>query len=113
MKLRNGEEVRLTFNLYSLIEIEKEFGGITKLDDIFDDEKTLLQNVLTMLMIGANTTILLDNEDRGENKPLYTKRKLALSITLTDLASLQAEIMEAMTESQKQTFEVESDDTKK
>lgn len=112
MKLLNGDEIKLTYNLYSMVESEKAFGNIDALDRIFDDPSKQLQNLVTMIRIGANTTIEIENEVNGEDRKLYSNKSIALSVNPKDMKALFTEVMKAYTEAFKPSFESENGEEK-
>ena len=67
MILANGDEIKLTYNLAALVDIENEFEGLTDLGEILSDSKHALRDTVSLLRIGVNTTIARENELKGEN----------------------------------------------
>lgn len=107
MILANGEEIKLTYNLAALVDIENEFDGITDITEVLTNSKHILRDTLSLIRIGVNATIRRENELKGENRPLYTNAKLASLIDTNQLGDLRDLIASAFTDSNKQVFETE------
>lgn len=109
MRLANGDEVKLTFNIGALCKIEEEFNGLTDLTDLMEDPTHTLRNTIKLIRIGINATIQKDNLINGTKRPFYTDDQLAALFDFSDIGELRAMIAEAMTESNKTTFETDTD----
>ena len=112
MKLANGEEIKLTYNLAALVDIENEFDGIQDLSDILTNSKHILRDTVSLLRIGVNATIRRQNELDGQNRPLYTNARLASLIDTSQIGELKGMIAEAFTEANEQSFETDTNEKK-
>ena len=109
MRLANGDDVKLTFNLGALCKIEEEFNGLMDLTDLMEDPTHTLRNTIKLVRIGINATIEKENLIKGTKRPLYTDDQLAALFEFSDIGELRAMIAEAMTESNKTTFETDTE----
>lgn len=111
MKLANGDEVTLTYTLGALVDIENELG-LSNLEEIFNDSDHILKNTLTLVRIGVNATIVRDNLIKGTDKPQYTTKQLAALIDRSQMSELMQMVKDAITDSNKQTFELDEPSSK-
>ena len=109
MILANGDEIKLTYNLAALVDIENEFEGLTDLGEILSDSKHALRDTVSLLRIGVNATIARENELNGENSPYYTNQKLASLLDVTQISELRELISDAFTRSMEQTFTADNE----
>ena len=107
MRLANGDEVTLTFNIGALRKIEEEFNGLMDLTELMEDPSHTLRNTIKLIRIGINSTIQRENLVNNTQRPLYTDDQLAVLLDFKDIGELRAMITDAMAESNKTTFDID------
>ena len=112
MKLANGKEHRLLYNNYALSQIGKAFGGINNIDAaLAEDNGQLIDNVITIIRIGINAGIEVDNLLNLTEEPVYTQKEIAL--LLPGMSTCLSEFRESFSKSFEQEFENENTEEKK
>lgn len=104
IELEVGEEnYSLIFNLNAMQEIQEEYGTLEKWGELTDGKagevnvKALIFGLTAMM----NEAIEIENEEKGIDKPLLTKKQVGRIITKAGVENSAKKLNEAIIESTK------------
>lgn len=96
-------------------EIAKRYGGLENLGDKLmksENFEMALDEVVWLITLLANQSVLIDNRLKGDKKELLTEDDVELLTSPLELATYKEAIMEAMFKGTKRYIESEETDTK-
>lgn len=98
-----GKEYQLVFNLNAMQEIQEEYGTLEKWGELTDGKsgevnvKALIFGLAAMM----NEAIEMENDEKGSDKPLFTKKQVGRLITKAGVENSAKKLNEAIVESTK------------
>ena len=105
-----GIEYRLILTTKATKEIAKRYGGLSNLGDKLmknENFEMALDEVVWLLTLLANQSILIHNLQNADKKPLLTEETVELLTSPLELAAYKNAIMEAMLQGTKRNVESE------
>ena len=105
-------EYQLMLTTKATKEIAKRYGGLENLGDKImkaENFEMALDEIIWLITLLANQSILIDNYLLGEKKELLTEETVELLTSPLELSTYKEAIMEAMYKGTKR--EIESEDT--
>lgn len=110
-----GEQYRLILTTRATKEIAKRYGGLENLGGKLMKSESFemaLDEIVWLITLLANQSILIDNRMNQEKKPLLTEEDVELLTSPLDLAGYKDAIMEAMFKGTKRYIESEEPESK-
>lgn len=110
-----GLEYKLILTTKATKEIAKRYGGLENLGDKLmksENFEMALDEVVWLITLLANQSVLIDNRLNGDKKELLTEDDVELLTSPLELATYKEAIMEAMFKGTKRYIESEETDTK-
>ncbi|MGB4658309.1 MAG: hypothetical protein WBI07_03900 [Mobilitalea sp.] len=110
-----GLEYKLILTTKATKEIAKRYGGLENLGDKLmksENFEMALDEIVWLIALLANQSVLIDNRLNGEKKALLTEDDVELLTSPLELATYKEAIMEAMFKGTKRYIESEETDTK-
>lgn len=95
----DGEEYRLILITKATKEIAKRYGGLENLGGKLmksENFEMALDEIVWLITLLANQSVLIDNRQNNEKKPLLTEDDVELLTSPLDLATYKEAIMEAI-----------------
>lgn len=110
-----GEEYRLVLTTKATKEIAKRYGGLENLGEKLmqaENFEMALDEIVWLITLLANQSVLIDNRLKGEKKKLLTEEDMELLTSPFELATYKDAIMEAMFKGTKRNIESEEENSK-
>ncbi len=110
-----GHEYKLILTTKATKEIAKRYGGLEKLGDKLmksENFEMALDEIVWLITLLANQSVLIDNRLKGEKKELLTQGDVELLTSPLELATYKEAIMEAMFKGTKRYIESEEETPK-
>lgn len=110
-----GLEYKLILTTKATKEIAKRYGGLENLGDKLmksENFEMALDEIVWLIALLANQSVLIDNRLKGEKKALLTEDDVELLTSPLELATYKEAIMEAMFKGTKRYIESEESETK-
>lgn len=110
-----NEEYRLILTTKATKEIAKRYGGLENLGEKLmksENFEMALDEIVWLITLLANQSILIYNLQNNEKKPLLTEDNVELLTSPLELASYKEAITEAMFRGTKRHIESEEQDSK-
>ena len=104
------KEYELLLTTKATKEIAKRYGGLENLGDKLQKSKNFeeaLEEIIFLIVLLANQTILIQNLSKTEKLPLLTEEEVELRTTPSDLAAYKDAITEALLKGTKRFVESE------
>ena len=104
IELEVGEEnYSLIFNLNAMQEIQEEYGTLEKWGELTDGKagEVNVKAIIFGLTAMMNEAIEIENEEKGIDKPLLTKKQVGRIITKAGVENSAKKLNEAIVESTK------------
>ena len=104
------KEYELLLTTKATKEIAKRYGGLENLGDKLQKSKNFeeaLEEIIFLIVLLANQTILIQNLSNTEKLPLLTEEEVELRTTPSDLAAYKDAITEALLKGTKRFVESE------
>lgn len=109
--IKIGEkEYELLLTTKATKEIAKRYGGLENLGDKLQKSKNFeeaLDEIIFLIVLLANQTILIQNLSKNEKLPLLTEEEVELRTTPSDLAAYKDAITDALLKGTKRFVESE------
>ena len=105
-----GEEYRLILTTKATKEIAKRYGGLENLGEKLmksENFEMALDEIVWLITLLANQSVLIDNRMNGEKKPPLTEDDVELLTSPLELATYKEAITEAMFKGTKRYIESE------
>lgn len=105
-----GEEYRLILTTKATKEIAKRYGGLENLGSKLmksENFEMALDEIVWLITLLANQSVLIDNRMNNEKKPLLTEDDVELLTSPLELATYKGAITEAMLKGTKRYIESE------
>lgn len=110
-----GEGYRLILTTKATKEIAKRYGGLENLGEKLmqaENFEMALDEIVWLITLLANQSVLIDNRLKGEKKKLLTEEDVELLTSPFELATYKDAIMEAMFKGTKRNIESEEENSK-
>lgn len=110
-----AEEYRLILTTKATKEIAKRYGGLENLGSKLMKSKNFemaLDEIVWLITLLANQSVLIDNRMNSEKKPLLTEDDVELLTSPLELATYKEAITEAMFKGTKRHIESEESEPK-
>lgn len=110
-----GEEYRLILTTKATKEIAKRYGGLENLGSKLmksENFEMALDEIVWLITLLANQSVLIDNRMNNEKKPLLTEDDVELLTSPLELATYKEAITEAMFKGTKRYIESEEPEQK-
>ena len=104
------KEYELLLTTKATKEIAKRYGGLENLGDKLQKSKNFeeaLEEIIFLIVLLANQTILIQNLSKTEKLPLLTEEEVELRTTPSNLAAYKDAITEALLKGTKRFVESE------
>lgn len=104
------KEYELLLTTKATKEIAKRYGGLENLGDKLQKSKNFeeaLEEIIFLIVLLANQTILIQNLSKTEKLPLLTEEEVELRTTPSDLAAYKDAITDALLKGTKRFVESE------
>lgn len=97
------KKYQLVFNLNVMEEIQKEYGTLEKWGDLTDGKarEVNVEALLFGLTHMMNEAIEMENDEKGTDKPLFTKKQVGRIVTKAGVEKSAKKLNEAIVESTK------------
>lgn len=110
-----GKEYSLILTTKATKEIAKRYGGLENLGEKLmkaENFEMALEEIVWLIALLANQSILINNRLNGEKKELLTEDDVELLTSPHELATYKDAIMEAMFKGTKRNVESEDEESK-
>ena len=110
-----GKEYALILTTKATKEIAKRYGGLENLGEKLmkaENFETALEEIVWLIVLLANQSILINNRLNGEKEELITEYDVELLTSPHELATYKDAIMEAMFKGTKRHIESEDESSK-